>query len=109
MIGVWRAVRRRPAAIAYGRLGTCVTQLGATTCWLIDVLNAVTGNLDRQGGVMFSSSAVDLAGLAARSARAAATTGGAAESRACRNGQRASGRCATAEIETPGKVRSARW
>jgi anaerobic selenocysteine-containing dehydrogenase len=54
-----------PAAICYGRMGTSVTELGTTTSWLIDALNAVTGNLDRPGGVMFTTPAVDLARLAA--------------------------------------------
>ncbi len=52
-------------AACYGRLGTCVQDFGATTSWLVDVLNVVTGNLDREGGMMFASPAVDLARLAA--------------------------------------------
>jgi anaerobic selenocysteine-containing dehydrogenase len=53
------------AAACYGRLGTCVQDFGATTSWLVDVLNVVTGNLDNEGGMMFASPAVDLAKLAA--------------------------------------------
>jgi anaerobic selenocysteine-containing dehydrogenase len=49
----------------YGRLGTCVQDFGATTSWLVDVLNIVTGNLDHEGGMMFATPAVDLARLAA--------------------------------------------
>jgi anaerobic selenocysteine-containing dehydrogenase len=55
-----------PSAVAYGRLGTCAQEFGALATWLCDVLNIVTGNLDRAGGAMFPSPAVDLAALAAR-------------------------------------------
>ncbi|HTH05908.1 MAG TPA: molybdopterin-dependent oxidoreductase, partial [Ilumatobacteraceae bacterium] len=37
----------------YGRIGTTTTEFGTTTSWLIDVVNIVTGNLDRAGGAMF--------------------------------------------------------
>lgn len=53
-----------PSAIAYGRVGTCTQQHGTLTAWLICVLNIITGNLDRIGGVMFPEPAVDLAKLA---------------------------------------------
>ena len=61
-----RAFAVAPSAACYGRLGTCVQEFGATTSWLVDVLNVVTGNLDRPGGAMFASPAVDLGALAAR-------------------------------------------
>ncbi len=41
-------------AVVYGRIGTTVTPFGTTASWLIDVVNAVTGNLDAPGGAMFS-------------------------------------------------------
>ena len=37
----------------YGRIGTTTTEFGTVTSWLIDVVNIVTGNLDRVGGAMF--------------------------------------------------------
>ncbi|MEY4174631.1 MAG: hypothetical protein RI900_1796, partial [Actinomycetota bacterium] len=37
----------------YGRIGTTTTEFGTTTSWLVDVVNIVTGNLDRRGGAMF--------------------------------------------------------
>ena len=37
----------------YGRIGTTTQAFGTTASWLVDVLNAVTGNLDRPGGAMF--------------------------------------------------------
>jgi anaerobic selenocysteine-containing dehydrogenase len=42
-----------PAAAVYGRIGTTTQRFGTTASWLVDVLNAVTGNLDRPGGAMF--------------------------------------------------------
>lgn len=40
-------------AAVYGRIGTTTVPFGTTNSWLVDVLNAITGNLDREGGVMF--------------------------------------------------------
>jgi anaerobic selenocysteine-containing dehydrogenase len=42
-----------PRAAVYGRIGTTTVPHGTVTSWLIDVLNILTGNLDRPGGVMF--------------------------------------------------------
>jgi anaerobic selenocysteine-containing dehydrogenase len=42
-----------PTAAVYGRIGTCTTRHGTLSQWLIVVLNALTGNLDRVGGAMF--------------------------------------------------------
>jgi anaerobic selenocysteine-containing dehydrogenase len=42
-----------PSAVCYGRIGTSVQSFGTLCAWLITVLNAVTGNLDRLGGAMF--------------------------------------------------------
>jgi anaerobic selenocysteine-containing dehydrogenase len=42
-----------PRAAVYGRIGTTTVPHGTVTSWLVDVLNVLTGNLDRPGGVMF--------------------------------------------------------
>lgn len=42
-----------PSAAVYGRIGTTTQEFGTTTSWLVDVINAITGNLDSPGGVMF--------------------------------------------------------
>jgi anaerobic selenocysteine-containing dehydrogenase len=42
-----------PTAVVYGRIGTTTQRFGTTASWLVDVLNAITGNLDRPGGAMF--------------------------------------------------------
>lgn len=41
------------SAVAYGRIGTTAQKFGTLTSWLIDVVNILTGNLDREGGAMF--------------------------------------------------------
>jgi anaerobic selenocysteine-containing dehydrogenase len=46
-----------PTAVVYGRIGTTTTEFGTTASWLIDVLNTLSGNLDRRGGVMFTKPA----------------------------------------------------
>ncbi|TMB35016.1 MAG: molybdopterin oxidoreductase family protein [Deltaproteobacteria bacterium] len=55
-----------PSAVAYGRVGTCTQAFGGLTSWLIVALNAVTGNLDREGGFLFTTPAADLIDLASR-------------------------------------------
>ena len=42
-----------PRAAVYGRIGTTTVESGTVTSWLVDVLNVLTGNLDRPGGAMF--------------------------------------------------------
>lgn len=63
--GLARRFAGAPAAACYGRMGTTTQAFGAMTSWLIDVLNIVTGNLDRPGGAMFNTPAVDLPAVAA--------------------------------------------
>jgi anaerobic selenocysteine-containing dehydrogenase len=41
----------------YGRIGTCTQEFGTLASWLVDVLNVLTGNLDRPGGAMFPKAA----------------------------------------------------
>src|SRR5439155_18418750 len=43
-----------PRAAVYGRIGTTTVPYGTVTSWLVDVLNVLTGNLDRPGGAMFA-------------------------------------------------------
>ncbi|WP_410647502.1 molybdopterin-dependent oxidoreductase [Amycolatopsis sp. cmx-4-54] len=40
-------------AAVYGRMGTTTQSFGTVASWLVDVVNTLTGNLDREGGVMF--------------------------------------------------------
>ena len=40
-------------AVVYARIGTTVQEYGTLASWLVDVVNVLTGNLDREGGAMF--------------------------------------------------------
>src|SRR5262249_39680467 len=53
-------------AACYGRIGVSTQELGTLATWLIDVLNAITGNLDREGGVLFAEPPADMVALATR-------------------------------------------
>jgi anaerobic selenocysteine-containing dehydrogenase len=44
-------------AAVYARIGTCTQEFGTLASWLVDVLNVLTGNLDREGGAMFTLAA----------------------------------------------------
>jgi len=57
--GLARDFAAAPSAVCYGRFGVSTQEFGAVAHWLINVLNLVTGNLDRPGGAMFTSPAVD--------------------------------------------------
>ncbi len=46
-------------AVAYGRIGTHTVPFGTLAAWAVDVLNTVTGNLDRPGSAMFAHAAHD--------------------------------------------------
>ncbi len=48
-----RDLAAAPRAVVYGRIGTCTQRFGTVNSWLVDALNAITGNLDREGGAMF--------------------------------------------------------
>jgi anaerobic selenocysteine-containing dehydrogenase len=56
-------------AVAYGRVGLCTNEHGAVASWLVEALNVVTGNFDREGGAMFSRPAVDLPRLGRKLAK----------------------------------------
>ncbi|MFI7639171.1 molybdopterin-dependent oxidoreductase [Nonomuraea sp. NPDC049400] len=51
----------RTAAV-YARIGTCTAEFGTLAQWLVDVLNVLTGNLDRPGGAMFPKPATEPGG-----------------------------------------------
>ncbi|MER6127014.1 molybdopterin oxidoreductase family protein [Streptomyces sp. NPDC001795] len=61
--GTIRALARElaaaPTAAVYGRIGSCTVPHGTLASWLVDVLNVLTGNLDRPGGALFPQSATD--------------------------------------------------
>jgi anaerobic selenocysteine-containing dehydrogenase len=49
-------------AVAYGRLGVSTQEFGAVCQWAVQLLNVLSGNLDREGGSMFTSPAIDVVG-----------------------------------------------
>jgi anaerobic selenocysteine-containing dehydrogenase len=51
-------------AAVYGRTGSCLGRNGTVVSFLLDALNVVTGNLDREGGAMFGDPPVDFSRLA---------------------------------------------
>jgi anaerobic selenocysteine-containing dehydrogenase len=54
-------------AICYGRMGICTQEYGGASAWLVYVINVVTGNLDKVGGMMFTHPAIDVVGLTSSS------------------------------------------
>ena len=48
-----RELAAAPSAAVYGRIGTSTVEFGTLCSWLVDVINVLTGNLDRPGGAMF--------------------------------------------------------
>ena len=53
-----RELAAAESAAVYGRIGTTTQRFGTLASWLVDVLNYLTGNLDREGGAMFPLAAV---------------------------------------------------
>jgi anaerobic selenocysteine-containing dehydrogenase len=53
IIGIARELAESESAAVYGRIGTTTQSFGTLASWLVDVLNVLTGNLDRAGGAMF--------------------------------------------------------
>ncbi|MFG2312513.1 molybdopterin oxidoreductase family protein [Streptomyces sp. NPDC048566] len=56
-----RELAAAPTAAVYGRIGSCTVPHGTLASWLVDVLNILTGNLDRPGGALFPLAATDRA------------------------------------------------
>jgi anaerobic selenocysteine-containing dehydrogenase len=56
-----REFAAQESAVCYGRIGTCAQEHGAVGQWLFHLINIATGNLDRTGGFMLNTPAVDIA------------------------------------------------
>ena len=59
-----RTFATAPRAAVHVRVGTCHQEHATLVSWLAWSLAAVTGNLDREGGVMWSTPAADVPGFA---------------------------------------------
>ncbi|GAA3792082.1 molybdopterin oxidoreductase family protein [Sphaerisporangium flaviroseum] len=54
-----RELAAAPTSAVYARIGTCTVEFGTIAQWMVDVINALTGNLDRPGGAMFARPATE--------------------------------------------------
>lgn len=50
-----REIAAAPRAAVYGRIGLCTQEFGTLASWLVDVVGALTGNLDAVGGTLWST------------------------------------------------------
>ena len=50
-----RELAASDAGVIYGRIGLCNQEFGTVASWMIDVVNVLTGNFDRPGGMMFGN------------------------------------------------------
>jgi anaerobic selenocysteine-containing dehydrogenase len=51
-----------PSAVCYGRVGANLQAFGTLNAWLIQLVNIVTGNLDREGGTLLTDPLVPMTG-----------------------------------------------
>jgi anaerobic selenocysteine-containing dehydrogenase len=95
-------------AAVYARIGTCTQEFGTTASWLVDVINVLTGNLDRPGGAMFPRGAAGAANTLGEPGRGKGIRVGRFKSRV-RGIPEVLGElpvvCLAEEIETPGDGR----
>lgn len=50
-------------AVCYGRMGLSTQEFGGLCQWLVNVLNCITGNLDIEGGALFTKPIIDIVGM----------------------------------------------
>lgn len=55
-----KALCEAERAVVYGRMGVSTQRFGSLCQWLVNCLNVLTGNFDREGGAMFPSPAIDI-------------------------------------------------
>ena len=60
-----RDIATAPRAAIYSRVGLTTSAHSTLSAWLVYVINIVTGNLDREGGVMFTKPAFDIVAFGA--------------------------------------------
>lgn len=66
-----RDVAAADGAAVYGRTGSCLGRHGTLVAFLLDAVNVVTGNLDREGGAIFGTGPIDMDKMIDRSGAAA--------------------------------------
>ena len=62
-----RDIAAAPRAAIYSRVGVTTSAHSTLSAWLVYLINILTGNLDREGGVMFTKPAFDIVALGALS------------------------------------------
>ncbi len=62
ILRITREYAASDGAAAYGRIGVSTHEFGSVCQWAIQLLNLLTGNLDREGGVLVTSPAIDAVG-----------------------------------------------
>ena len=62
IIALARQIASAESAAVHGRMGVSTQEHGAICQWAVQCINALTGNLDRPGGTMFTTPAIDLIG-----------------------------------------------
>ena len=60
--GLARDLAAAPSAAVHGRMGVSTQAHGVVCQWAVQTINVLTGNLDRPGGTMFTTPAVDIVG-----------------------------------------------
>jgi anaerobic selenocysteine-containing dehydrogenase len=101
-----RELAGAPSAAVYGRIGTCTQEYGSLASWLVDVVNVLSGNLDRPGGAMFARPAAGSSNTTGEPGRGRGIRFGRWQSRV-RGMNEVFGElpvaCLAEEIETPGE------
>jgi len=102
---VARELAKANHAVVYGRIGTCTQRFGTVNSWLVDVINILTGNLDREGGAMFTKAAAFAANTSGTPGQGRGVTTGRRHSRVSKAPE-VFGEfpitCLAEEMETPG-------
>ena len=106
-----RELAATPRAAVYGRIGTCTQEFGTLASWLVDVLNTVTGHLDKPGCAMFPKAAAFAANTSGKPGTGKGVVAGRHQSRVSRAPDvmgELPATCLAEEIETagPGQVRA---
>ena len=57
-----REFHAAPTAVAYGRMGVSVQRFGTLCQWLLQLVNLISGNLDREGGALVNEAAIPVTG-----------------------------------------------
>ncbi len=103
-----RELAAAPSAAVYGRIGTTTQRFGTTASWLVDILNVLTGNLDRPGGAMFPRPATGSSNTSGEPGRGRGAAFGRWSSRVREMGEvfgELPAACLAEEIQTPGEGR----